>query len=309
MFRRVVAATVASFTVVACSANAATAVGVGGGAEPSLSVFALAPADFDSGAKVESSTMASVAGLPTFVRVFRPGARLGGSRLAVVVSVAMLEQDAPSAAGDFAQVSTAAQSAAGRAALAREFGLAFVKGASIAPGKSAPIVKSTVVGAPVEMGGSAIRLPLTLVTNQGVLHMSLGFAQGDRVVTEVVLMAPAHMRVSASAQTRALAALQHHLQVGFTIANTATPSIGGTVTQGQTLTATAGSWTGSPSSLTYSWSRCDTTGGNCASIDGAGGATYVVGPADAGFTLQVTVTAGNSISTGQAVSAATAVVG
>jgi len=306
MSRGLAAAVVASFAVMACTANAATTVRAGGASAPSLSAFALAPADFDSGASVESNTTTSAGGLPTFVRVFRPGARLGGSTLSVVVSLVMLEQDAPSAAGDFAQVSTAAHSAAGRALLAKEFGLAFVKGASIAAGKNAPKVKKTTVGEPVEMGSAAFRLPLTVATNDGSLHMSLGFAQGDRIVTAVVLIAPVNKPVSSSAPTKAMAALQHHLQVGFTIANAAAPSIAGTVAQGQTLTAGAGSWAGSPSSLTYSWSRCDTSGANCTPVAGADGPSYVVASADAGFTLQVTVTAANSISTAQSVSAATA---
>ena len=308
MFRRVAAASVASFAAVVCTANAAT-VRVSSSAPPvSLSAFALTPADFDSGASVASNKTTSAGGLPTLVRVFKPGARLGGRRLAVVVSVVMLEPDAPSAAADFAQLGAAAHSAAGRAALAKAWGLAFVKGAAKGGGTNALSVKRTVVGAPIETGGSTIRFPLTVATNQGTLHMSLGFAQGDRIVTMVALMAPFDTTLTSSAQATAVAALQHHLQVGFTIANTTTPSIGGTVAQGQTLTAAAGSWIGSPSSLTYSWSRCDMNGGNCSSIDGASGPTYVVGGADAGFTLQVTVTATNSISSGQAVSVATALV-
>jgi hypothetical protein len=308
MLKGIVVTIVVSFAAVASTANAAT-VTVGTAAPPvSLSAFALGPADFDSGASVASNRMTSVSGLPTLVRVFHYGARLRGSTMAVVVSVVMLEPDAPSAAADFASLGTAAHSAAGREALAKEWGLAFVRGLAKGAGKSAPSVKRTVVGAPVEMGSSALRMPITVVTNMGTVHMSLGFVQGDRVLTISLLIGPFGGAVSSSAQASAVTALQHHVQAGFTIANTAAPSIGGTVAQGQTLTAAAGSWAGSPSELTYSWSRCDATGGSCTSIAGATGPTYVVGTADAGFTLQVTVTAANSISTGQAVSAATVLV-
>jgi len=306
---RGIAAVVASAAVVAGTANAAAMVRVGGSSGPSLPAFALAPADFDSGASVERNITTSAGGLPAYVRVFRPGARLAGSRLSVVVSLVMLEQDAPSAAGDFAQVSSAAHSAAGRAALAKEFGLDFVKGLSMTAAKNALIVKKTLVGAPIEVGGSAFRLPLTMATNRGSLHMSIGFAQGDRIVSEVLLMAPADLPVSSSAQTRALAALQHHLQVGFTITNAAAPTITGTAAQGQTLTADPGVWAGSPSSLTYAWSRCDTSATNCSPIEGASGPSYLVAAADAGFTLRLTVSAANSISTAQSLSAATAPVG
>ena len=306
MFRGVVAAAAASLVLV-CSATAA--VGAVGSARttPSLSGFALSPADFDS-ASVASNTTTSVGGMPAFLRVFKPGARLAGGRLGIVVSLVMLEKDAPSAAADFAQVGVAANSSAGREELAKEFGLAFVKGASAGAGKKALSVKKTVVGTAVATGASAIRLPVTFVTNQGTLHMALGFVQGDRIVSAVVLIAPMGLHLSSPVQTRVLAALEHHLQVGFTIASTAAPSVGGTVAEGQTLTANGGSWAGSPSALAYSWSRCDASGGNCTSIAGASGATYVVSSADVGFTLQVTVTATNTLSTAQAASTATTVV-
>jgi len=306
MFRGTVVAIAVSFAAVACAAHAAT-VKAGAGAPPvSLSAFALGPADFDSGASVASTRMTTAGGLPALVRVFQPGARLRGSKLAIVVSVVMLEPDAPSAAADFASLGTTTHSAAGREALAKAWGLAFVKGMAKGAGKNTLTVKRTVVGSPVGAGSSAIRLPVTIVTNVGTVHMSLGFVQGDRVVTIALLIAPFGMSVSSAAGGAALTALQQHVQTGFTIANTAVPSIGGTAAQGQTLTAAAGSWAGSPSSLTYSWSRCDGTGGSCTAIAGASGPTYVVGAADSGFTLQVTVTAANSISTGQAVSTATA---
>jgi len=308
MFKGIVVAVVISFAAVAGSAGAATV--RAGAAEPpvSLSAFALVPADFDSGASVASNRMTTAGGLPTLIRVFRPGAHLRGSTLDVAVSVVMLEPDAPSAAADFASLGVAAHSAAGREALAKAWGLAFVKGMASGAGKKAPTVKKTIVGAPVASGSSAIRLPVTVVTNIGTVHMSLGFVQGDRIVTIDLLIGPFGASVSSSAATSAVSALQHHVQAGFTIANAAAPSIAGTVAQGQTLTAAAGTWTGSPSALAYSWSRCDATGANCTSIAGASGSTYVVGSADAGFTLQVTVSAANSISTGQAASAATALV-
>jgi subtilisin family serine protease len=76
-------------------------------------------------------------------------------------------------------------------------------------------------------------------------------------------------------------------------ANTSLPSIIGTAKPGQTLTASPGSWSGSPTSYSYAWERCDWTGASCASISEAASSTYLLGEADAGSTLRVIVTASN----------------
>jgi hypothetical protein len=90
--------------------------------------------------------------------------------------------------------------------------------------------------------------------------------------------------------------------------NTAAPSITGTPQVGSTLTASQGSWNGSPSGFAFAWSRCDSNGNGCATIDGATGNTYVVGGGDAGATLRVSVTATNTDGSTTYVSAATAAV-
>src|SRR5436189_6351295 len=51
--------------------------------------------------------------------------------------------------------------------------------------------------------------------------------------------------------------------------NSSLPTVSGTAQQGQTLTTTNGTWSGSPTSYTYDWTRCDTAGGNCAVISGS----------------------------------------
>jgi hypothetical protein len=90
--------------------------------------------------------------------------------------------------------------------------------------------------------------------------------------------------------------------------NTAAPTIAGTAQQGQKLTTSNGGWSGSPTGYTYVWSRCDASGNSCASISGATASSYTAAAGDVGHTLRVTVTATNAGGTGQATSAASAVV-
>jgi Ig domain of plant-specific actin-binding protein len=91
--------------------------------------------------------------------------------------------------------------------------------------------------------------------------------------------------------------------------NTAAPTIGGSPTVGQTLTANPGTWSGTaPISFGYQWRRCNANGGGCADIGGANGRTYTTGPVDVGRTLRVRVTARNSAGSESSTSAPTAVV-
>jgi large repetitive protein len=90
-------------------------------------------------------------------------------------------------------------------------------------------------------------------------------------------------------------------------ANTAIPTVFGTTTVGQTLTATAGTWTGNPTpTTTYQWRRCDSTGANCTDITSATGSTYTLVGIDAGSTIRVSVTATSSQGSASAASNATA---
>jgi hypothetical protein len=88
--------------------------------------------------------------------------------------------------------------------------------------------------------------------------------------------------------------------------NTALPTISGTPQEGQTLTASKGTWTGNPTSYGYAWSRCDENGNGCSKIDGAGADTYTLAKADVGHTLRVTVTATGTDGSASATSAPTA---
>ena len=89
--------------------------------------------------------------------------------------------------------------------------------------------------------------------------------------------------------------------------NTALPTVTGSATQDQTLSATNGSWGGTaPFTYTSEWRRCDSGGANCTAI--GTGATYTLQAADIGSTMRVAVTASNAAGSTTAVSAQTSVV-
>jgi hypothetical protein len=91
--------------------------------------------------------------------------------------------------------------------------------------------------------------------------------------------------------------------------NTSPPAISGTAQQGQTLTASNGSWSGStPMSFAYQWRRCDSAGAGCTSIAGATAQSYPLVSADVGATIRVVVAATNSAGSSSASSAQTAAV-
>lgn len=90
--------------------------------------------------------------------------------------------------------------------------------------------------------------------------------------------------------------------------NTKPPTISGTAEVGQTLTATAGSWSGNPTSFHYAWSMCDANGAACLAIGGATAKIYTVTQSGVGHTFRVSVTARNASGSASATSAATSVV-
>ncbi|HTX31453.1 MAG TPA: PQQ-binding-like beta-propeller repeat protein [Solirubrobacteraceae bacterium] len=84
------------------------------------------------------------------------------------------------------------------------------------------------------------------------------------------------------------------------------PTIGGTAADGQTLTASPGSWNGNPTGYSYQWLRCQS--GSCSPVSGATLSTYAVTAADIGSQLKVQVTAVNPAGAGSASSQPTSTV-
>jgi acid phosphatase type 7 len=91
--------------------------------------------------------------------------------------------------------------------------------------------------------------------------------------------------------------------------NQTPPTISGRPEDGQTLTASAGTWSGSlPIAYAYQWKRCTADGTSCGDLAGETAPTHAVTAADVGATLRVAVTASNAVGSSSAASAPTGVV-
>ena len=87
------------------------------------------------------------------------------------------------------------------------------------------------------------------------------------------------------------------------------PSISGTARDGETLTASEGTWKGTPTiTYAYQWESCNGSGEACKTISGATSSTYKQTSTEVGSTLRVTVTAKNAGGETPATSEKTAVV-
>lgn len=87
------------------------------------------------------------------------------------------------------------------------------------------------------------------------------------------------------------------------------PVISGDPRQGLLLTATAGTYSGTPTiSLAHSWERCDEELDACTPIDDANAATYRASADDVGFVLRAVVIASNAYGSAQGTSAPTIVI-
>lgn len=126
---------------------------------------------------------------------------------------------------------------------------------------------------------------------------------GHRIRSEVTATNSSGSTSATSNPTGTVAA------VGSAPHNTAAPGISGNPQEGQTLSAGAGSWSGTqPISFSYQWNRCDGAGANCVAIAGATGQTYNATAADLAHTLRVTVKASNRLGSSTATSGQTSLI-
>ncbi|HWL34544.1 MAG TPA: hypothetical protein VNP89_13165 [Gaiellaceae bacterium] len=272
-------------------------------ADPSTAEMTLAVSDFTSGAKVSKQRyLKPVApATSTYSREFRPGARLGSKFLLMLESEVSLYPTPALASKDLQDFRRTLSNPSGRTFFAQMLASGFRQDSKV---KLKRVALSQPASLAAGQGSVHISATFVLATKEH-LTVHLAYVQTDRALALLVLMPLPGSRL-AKADLRRLAQLQSgRFQRSFTVANVAVPTVTGTVTPTQTLTASPGDWGGAPSTYTYQWSRCDSTATTCADIPGATSATYVVAAEDTGSVLRATVVAGNSVSSSSATSAVT----
>ena len=270
---------------------------------PSLASMAIAVSDFQSGAAVVQQASTTSGGQPVYLRRFGAGARIGGMPYLSAVDEVALYPDAASSAHDFVVIQKLLAGKSGRTALAKSFAKGLTAGS-----KGKLKVTKIITSPPVVLDAGSLSLAFTIVTNQGRLPLAVDVVQADRAFSVIFLAGMLGQRIAHGDAAHLAAAAEAHIKAAFTVSSSAAPTISGLAQQGQTLSVDEGSWNGAPSSFSYVWSRCDSTGATCTPIDGATDKTYTLTAADSGFTVSVTVTGTNTVSSQQAVSAPTATV-
>ncbi|TMK73894.1 MAG: hypothetical protein E6G50_00650 [Actinobacteria bacterium] len=296
-----VAAVLAAFPAVTAGAAETPAGG------PDLGTMALATNDFGPGARIafQGSKPPPSPAVASYQRIFGPAVRLGGHRLLTVVSTNDGFADGGTASNVFATVESALSTSAGRTELGN-----LVLGELNSAAGGALHARLAGVGSlvSVQLGQGAFRILVRVKTRLGTLDIALGGIVLDRALGLVLLVSYPKKHVGAATALLALRKLAPHFQYGFTVRNLTPPTIGGAPQAGQTLTADPGRWAGAPSSFAFQWSRCDAAGSNCAPIAGAVGQTYVLGTAEIGTRINVTVTAANTVTSQSLAAAATSAV-
>lgn len=172
------------------------------------------------------------------------------------------------------------------------------------------IVSNVQVGRPRNLGVGAGSFDLLITVRILGLRTDFHLAafKVEQVLGLLVTGGEPGRRVPRSVMTRLAKIMAARMSAELTPRSTALPTISGTPAVGQTLTATTGTWSRSPTSFEYQWQRCDPVGANCASITGAASQSYAVADADIGSTLRVSVTARNAAGGAAAMSTPTSVV-
>jgi hypothetical protein len=157
---------------------------------------------------------------------------------------------------------------------------AAVAGAVLASGSNPTALEDAVV----ELYTSTGELVRTAASDVYGLFLLRGLPAGDYTI-----VASAPGRAATSSSFSLVAGHETRipdivLSTGPALTAAPTPTVSGSRVLGQVLTANAGLWKPAPVSLHYQWNR----GGF--PIAGANASTYLLGPADIGYTVTVTVT-------------------
>lgn len=265
---------------------------------PNLSAMTLQLPDLPQGSAIlQSGKAPSDGALAAYSRSFEI---LGRKGPAFVNSTVELESNAEYASLVFADIRRGVNSAAFHHILASEF-------ISRIPRRDHITTRDVTIGRSrsLKAGAGAIYLPLTLRAQHRTISAVFSFMLVDRTIGDIFGVRDPGGRLPAIGGLDD--AMTAHMLAGLIPAASAPPAVAGTATVGQTLTATPGTWSDSPT-LAYQWQMCDATGANCADVAGATGPTYDVPVGNVGSTLRVLVTATTSAGVATAPSTVTAVV-
>ncbi|HEV7640012.1 MAG TPA: hypothetical protein VGO39_03975 [Gaiellaceae bacterium] len=266
-------------------------------ASPNVAAMNLQAADVPGGKVVNQRALTEKGYVAGYLRSFTFATPNGSGRLISIQSETKLAANALTPKADVAAVDKTFRSKGGRQA----FVATLAKQLNVK-------AHAVMVGTLRKVAGydQSLELP-TSITVKGIrVYENLAFLALDRVA---VLLVETGLRPIGAAVTAKYAhAIAAHIGTELMPVGVTPPGITGTAQQGQTLTATPGTWSATDATVGYQWQRCDAAGANCAAVPGATTSTYAVTTADVGTTLRVVVTATNRFGSAPATSAQTGVV-
>jgi hypothetical protein len=272
-------------------------VAVARAASPDVAAMNLQAGDVP-GAKVASQRKATLKGYTAaHIRTFVFSAPNSGPHLILLNSETALAATPATATADVAGAEKPFRSQASRNAII----VALAKDAKVKP-------KAVALGRPHKVTGydQGFEIAVSVAANGRRLYENLVFVRLDRVFVQMLEIGT--RPIPDAVTTKYATAIAQHIGTELTPVDVTVPTISGTVQQGQSLTATPGTWIGNGATFAYQWQHCDAAGANCTDIAGATAQTYGVTAADVGTTLHVVVSATNRFGTASAPSVPTAVV-
>ena len=230
-----------------------------------------------------------------YVRGFKPGASLGKSVLSGLESDVGVTASRGEATKLVARIATLVRSRGARKA--------FVRGVLQDAGWDQAGVQIAFGGVRGIAGGdAAFMAPLTLsLPGRLRLSMLLEVVRVDRAVQVIYLLSAANTPILGTEATRLVGLVADRMRTGLIPANLTAPAVSGTPLVGETLSASVGSWTNSPTGFAFQWLRCGAATTSCLPIDGATGTGYVLTAADVGAMIEVSVIATNAAGSSAAV--------
>jgi hypothetical protein len=279
-----------SFLAAALAAAAAfAAVPIG---TPDVSKMALATTDLPGSRVAAKGPLAGSAsgsvtgGYREQLQTTRP---YGASKYLLVENETYLSPSAKQAVAEYARLGHIFS----QPAALRRIEKAFLSSTTIVP-KGTKATTSRVAPRALKVGDSALETGFVLHAGKHFYDLSVSLARLDQVVVFDVAFGIAS-KINPADATKLIAAQEPNISAELVPVTVLVPTIMGTAQQGQSLTATPGTWGGTTTGLgyAYQWQHCDAAGQNCAPVTGATESTYAVSAADVGFTLLVTVTATN----------------